>query len=47
MTVTIGIMTMLSGGTMDVKNGGLRNHTEQPVYVGRREDSVEVTDSCF
>ena len=47
MTVTIGMMRMLLGGTMDVKNGGLRNHTKRPVYVGRREDSVEVTDCCF
>ena len=43
MAVTIAIMRMLSGGTMDIKNGSL---TIQMVHVKRQKGAVEVTGGC-
>ena len=49
--MTIAMMRMLSGGTMDIKNEKPRNHTKQLVHARRREKSerkiVKVTESSF
>ena len=45
--MTVAMMRKLSGGTMDIKNGSLRNHTKQLVHARRLKEAVKVTDSYF